>query len=202
MKGITGLVWREGSEDKTRKDRYNNYTLQEYYHQIHGHLLLMLCYWSLSQITKDALLLFEDTQINMQVTGYSAVKQDIIRELKQTWRRRKRERHLKMHFCNHFWIIQTHYSWKMELNRNQRLGHQKTKLNICHHRFTLSTQLQNRSFHVVERTRTSTKCQKMKRACAKCAKILFFIVKYANLRGFCCRHRRGCLSSLMSGCHQ
>ena len=23
MKGITGLVWREGSEDKTRKDRYN-----------------------------------------------------------------------------------------------------------------------------------------------------------------------------------
>ena len=38
----------------------------------------------------------------------------------------------------------------------------------------------------------------MKNARAKCAKILFFIVKYANLRGFCCRRRRGCLSSLVS----
>ena len=32
---------------------------------------------------------------------------------------------------------------------------------------------------------------------AKSAKILFFIVKYANLWGFCCRRRRGCLSSLI-----
>ena len=36
----------------------------------------------------------------------------------------------------------------------------------------------------------------MKNARAKRAKILFFIVKYANLWGFCCRVRRGCLSSL------
>ena len=35
-----------------------------------------------------------------------------------------------------------------------------------------------------------------KNARAKRAKILFFIVKYANLWGFCCRRRRGCLSSL------
>ena len=42
----------------------------------------------------------------------------------------------------------------LELNWNQRLGH-KTKLNICHH-----TQLHNRSFHVVERTRTPTSVQK------------------------------------------
>ena len=83
----------------------------------------------------------------------------------------------------------------LELNWNQRLGHKKTKLNICHHMLTSSTQLQNRSFHVVERTRTSSKCQKMKNARAKRAKILFFIVKYANLWGFCCRRRRGCLSS-------
>ena len=83
------------------------------------------------------------------------------------------------------------------LNWNQRLGHKKTKLNICHHMLTSSTQLQNRSFHAVERTRTSTKCQKMKSARAKRAKILFFIVKYANLSGFCCRRRRGCLSSLL-----
>ena len=86
----------------------------------------------------------------------------------------------------------------LELNWNQRLGHRKTKLNICHHMLTSSTQLQNRSFHVVERTRTSTKCEKMKNARAKRAKILFFIVNYANLWGFCCRCRRGCLSSLLT----
>ena len=69
---------------------------------------------------------------------------------------------------------------------------------------TSSTQLQNRSFHVVERTRTSSKCHKMKNARAKRAKMLFFIVKYANLWGFCCwRRRRGCLSSLkLSGTKQ
>ena len=86
----------------------------------------------------------------------------------------------------------------LELNWNQRLGHKKTKLNICHHMLTSSTQLQNWSFHVVERTRTSSKCQKMKNARAKRAKIMFFIVKYANLWGFYCCRRRGCLSSLLS----
>ena len=85
----------------------------------------------------------------------------------------------------------------LELNWNKRLGHKKTKLSICSHMLTSSTQLQNKSFHVVERTRTSSKCQKMKNARAKRAKILFFIVKYANLWGFCCRRRRGCLSSLL-----
>ena len=79
----------------------------------------------------------------------------------------------------------------LELNWNNCLGHKKTKLNICHHVLTSSAQLQNRSFHVVERTRTSSKCQKMKNARAKRAKILFFIVKYANLDDwllvcFCC----------------
>ena len=84
----------------------------------------------------------------------------------------------------------------LELNWNQLLGHKRTKLNICDHMLTSCTQLQNRSFHVVVRRRTSTKCQTMKNARAKRAKILFFIVKYANLWGFCCRHRRGCLKSL------
>ena len=37
----------------------------------------------------------------------------------------------------------------------------------------------------------------MKYARAKRAKILFFIVKYVNLWGSCCRRRRGCLSSLL-----
>ena len=87
----------------------------------------------------------------------------------------------------------------LELNWNQRLGHKKTKINICHHMLTSSIQLQNRSFHVVERTRTSAKCQTMKNARAKRAKILFSNVKYANLFGFCCRRRRrGCLSSLIA----
>ena len=72
----------------------------------------------------------------------------------------------------------------LELNWNQCLGHKKTTLNICHHMITSSTQLQIMSFHVVERTRTSIKCQKTKSARAKRAKILFFIVKYANLWGF------------------
>ena len=38
----------------------------------------------------------------------------------------------------------------------------------------------------------------MKNARAKRAKLLFFIVKYANLWGFCCRRRRGCLSFLIA----
>ena len=61
----------------------------------------------------------------------------------------------------------------LELNWNQHLGHKKTKLNICHHTLALFKHLQNRSFHVVERTRTSTKSQKMNNARAKRAKILF-----------------------------
>ena len=72
----------------------------------------------------------------------------------------------------------------VELNWNQRFGHKKTKLHICQHMLTSSTQLQNKSFHVVERTKTASKCQKMKNARAKRAKILFFIVKYAKLWGF------------------
>ena len=63
---------------------------------------------------------------------------------------------------------------------------------------TSSTQLQNKSFHVVERTRTSSKCQKMKNARAKRAKILFFVVKHANFWGFCYCRRHGCLIKLPS----
>ena len=124
----------------------------------------------------------------------------------QTRRRRKRERHLKMSLrvsaiifqIFKVMMLQNHVLTILALNWNLRYGHKKTKLNICHHMPTSSTQLQNRSFHVVERARTSSKCQKMKNARAKRAKILFFIVKYANLWGFCCRHRRGCLSSLLT----
>ena len=61
----------------------------------------------------------------------------------------------------------------LELNWNQRLGHKKRKINICHHMLTSSTQLQNSSFHVVEKTRTSSKRQKKKNACAKRANTVF-----------------------------
>ena len=114
-----------------------------------------------------------------------------IRELKQTWRRRKQERHQKMWLRVSAIIFQLFKLIMLEkgvltileFNWNQRLGHEKTKLNICHHMFTSSTYLQNGSFHVEERTRTSTKCQNKINARAKRAKILFFIVKYANLCG-------------------
>ena len=51
---------------------------------------------------------------------------------------------------------------------------------------------------VISRRRKNENVFKMsKNARAKRAKLLFFIVKYANLWGFCCRRRRGCLSSLI-----
>ena len=62
----------------------------------------------------------------------------------------------------------------LELNWKQRLGHKKTKLNICHHMLTSSTQLQNWSFHVVERTRTSTKCEKNETCTCKACKNTIF----------------------------
>ena len=52
-----------------------------------------------------------------------------------------------------------------------------------------STQLQNKSFHVVERTKTSDKCTKMKKSRATLAKLLFLNVKYANLERSSCRRR-------------
>jgi len=127
------------------------------------------------------------------------------RELKQRRLRRQRKRLLKMWLRVSTIIFQLFKLIMLEMCSNYpgiklepKLGHKKTKLNICHHMLTWSTHQQNRSFHVVERTGTSTKCQKMKNARAKRAKILFFIVKYANLWGFCCRRRRGCLSTLMT----
>ena len=47
---------------------------------------------------------------------------------------------------------------------------------------TTSMQLQNRSFQVVYWQRTAAKCAKLKNARATRAKLLVFIVKYANLR--------------------
>ena len=80
----------------------------------------------------------------------------------------------------------------LALRMVSRLGHKKTKLDICHHNYA----------HVVHTTAKQVISRRRKNARAKRAKILFFIVKYANLWGFCCRRRRGCLSSLLLACIQ
>ena len=114
------------------------------------------------------------------------------RELKQTRRRRKQERHLKMKLCVSAVIFQLFKIITLEncvltileLNWNQRLGHKKTKLNICHHMLTSSTQLQNWSFHVVERTRTSTKCEKNEICTCKACKNTIFHCQICKFVGF------------------
>ena len=128
------------------------------------------------------------------------------RERKQTRRRRKRERHLKMLvrvsaiIFQLFKVImfQKRVLTILELNWNQHLGHKRTKLNICHHMLSSSTQMQNSSsFHVVAKSRLQN-VKKWKMHVQSVQKILFLIVKHANMWGFCCRRRRGCLSSLVS----
>ena len=79
----------------------------------------------------------------------------------------------------------------LELNWNEHLGHKRTKLNICHHMLTSSTQLQNKSFRG-RKNENVFKMSKNENAHAKRAKLLFSIVKYTNLWGFGCRLRRGC----------
>ena len=59
-------------------------------------------------------------------------------------------------------------------------------MKICHGVLTSSKKLQNRKFDVVERTRTAAKPgaakrTKMKSTRATRAKLLYVIVKYANL---------------------
>ena len=109
----------------------------------------------------------------------------VIRELKQRRRRQQRERHLKMYLrfsakisqLFELVILAKCVVCILDLNWNHRFRAKKTKLNICNHMLTSSTQLQNRSFHVMERMRTPTKCTKMKNARAKRAKLLFFYCK-------------------------
>ena len=118
-----------------------------------------------------------------------------VRELEQTRRRRQRKRNLKMYLGVSAIIFQLFKVIMLAKCVPTILIQEliwNTKLNICHHMLRSSIQLQNRSFHVVERTRTSAKCLKMTNARAKRAELLFFIVKYANLWRSCCRPRRSC----------
>ena len=65
----------------------------------------------------------------------------------------------------------------LELNWNQRLGHKKTKLNICHQTLASSTQLQNRSKQVISRRRKNEKVFKMSKddkcTCKACENTIF-----------------------------
>ena len=63
----------------------------------------------------------------------------------------------------------------LELNWNYSLREKKAKLNICHHILTyLSTQLQNRSFHLVEKNENVCKMSKNKKCRFKAYKSFFF----------------------------
>ena len=91
-----------------------------------------------------------------------------------------------LRFCNQFLVIQSRYSWKtvLELNWNKRLGHKKTKLNICHHMLTSSTQLQNRSFHVRRKNENVFKMSKDEICTCKACKNTVFhcqICKFVGL---------------------
>ena len=113
-----------------------------------------------------------------------------IRELKQrprdTATARMSSENVTSCFFKNFAVIQSHYASKICYNYSgiklePALLRYKAKINTCHHMLTTSRQLQNRSFHTIERNRTSAKCRGMKNARAKRAKLLFFVVKYANL---------------------
>ena len=74
----------------------------------------------------------------------------------------------------------------------------RKKLNICRQVLTSSTQPKNKSFHVVDRTIVAAKCTKMKNARAKRAKLLFFIISYANVRRCCRRANCACTRTVLS----
>ena len=60
-----------------------------------------------------------------------------------------------------------------ELNWNQRFRDKKTKLNICHHMVTSSTQLQNSSFHVAEERERLRYVKNENCTCKACKTIVF-----------------------------
>ena len=88
-------------------------------------------------------------------------------------------------FCNYFSIIQSHYPWKMRSNHpgiktgtsawdiRSKIEHLSSYAHVVHATAKRIT-LQNRSFHVVERTRASSKCQTMKKCTCKACKTIVF----------------------------
>ena len=104
-------------------------------------------------------------------------------ELKQTRRRRKRERHLKMWLRVSAIIFQLFKLIMLEkcvltileLNWNQRFGHRMTKLNICHHMLTYVVHTTTKQ--VISRRRKNENVYKMSKnencACKACKTTLF-----------------------------
>ena len=72
----------------------------------------------------------------------------------------------------------------LELNWKQRLGHKKTKLNICHHMLTSSTQLQKGSFHVCRKNENVFKMSKNEICSCKACKNTFFHCRICKFVGF------------------
>ena len=63
----------------------------------------------------------------------------------------------------------------LELKWNHRFSGKKTKLNICHHMLTSFTQLQNRSFHVVEKNENFCETCKNETYTCKVFKTIVFL---------------------------
>ena len=84
-----------------------------------------------------------------------------------------------LHFCNHFSFISIHYACKLHSNYPgikfvSAVWRQEEKNKICRHVLTLSISIPNKSFLVVDRTRTAAKWTKKKIPRGKRTKFLFF----------------------------
>ena len=105
-------------------------------------------------------------------------------------------------FCNHFSIIQSHYACKMCFNYlgiklEPALGTKENKIerlssfaHVVHATAKQVISLRGKNENVF-------KMSKDENCTCKACKNTVFNVKYANLWGFCCRRRRGCLCSLI-----
>ena len=89
-------------------------------------------------------------------------------------------------FANKMTVIQSHHAWKLCSNYSGiKLEpapgtYKKTKLNICHHMLTSSTQLQNRWFHVVENVNHVFKMSKHKKCTCKNTRFHCQICKFVG----------------------
>ena len=89
----------------------------------------------------------------------------------------------------------------LELNCNQRLGHNKTKLNIILSSY--AHVVDTTAKLVISRRRKNENVCKISKdeicTCKACKNTVFHcqICKFVGFWGFCCRRRRGCLSSLL-----
>ena len=86
----------------------------------------------------------------------------------------------------------------LEINWNKSFRYKQTTLEHLSSRLRCPVTAAKPVFSRRRENENDCKCPKMKSARAKRAKLLFFIVKYANLWRSCCRRPCGCFSSLIS----